>query len=87
MYTSHPETNELQNAIFHYLAESHAVNGTNFAFVDLYHLFSTIATTPEPFGYGNNGRSTCLVSEVTVVGGCDDPDKEVFYIRMYFFLF
>jgi phospholipase/lecithinase/hemolysin len=81
MYTSHPETIELQNLVFQYLAESHAVNGTNFAFVDLYHLFSSFAATPEAFGYGNNGTSTCLISANTVVGGCDNPDTEVFFIR------
>jgi len=78
MYTSHPETNLLQSRVFSYLRDSHAVNGTNFAFVNLEHLFSTIAADPTPFGYA--GNATCLVSANTIVGGCANPDTSVFYI-------
>ncbi|KAJ7257769.1 hypothetical protein C8J57DRAFT_1342727 [Mycena rebaudengoi] len=78
MYTSHPETNLLQTRVFQYLKESHAVNRTNFAFVNLERLFSTIARTPASFGYA--GNATCLVSASTSVGGCADPNRSVFYI-------
>ncbi|KAJ7347504.1 hypothetical protein DFH08DRAFT_779710 [Mycena albidolilacea] len=78
MYTSHPETDLLQSRIFAYLAASRAANGTNVAFVNLQRLFGTIAATPAPFGY--TGNPTCLVSANTIVGGCADPDRSVFYI-------
>ncbi|KAJ7626935.1 hypothetical protein FB45DRAFT_1081897 [Roridomyces roridus] len=78
MYTSHSETDALQSEVFAYLAASHAVNGTQFAFVNLERLFSTIAADPAEFGF--TGNATCLVSANTIVGGCDDPDRSVFYI-------
>ncbi|KAJ6608118.1 hypothetical protein B0H10DRAFT_2439228 [Mycena sp. CBHHK59/15] len=78
MYTSHPQTDLLQSQVFAYLKQSHVVNGTNFAFVNLARLFTTIADGPASFGY--TGNATCLVSANTIVGGCDDPDHSVFYI-------
>ncbi|KAJ6559862.1 hypothetical protein B0H19DRAFT_1145960 [Mycena capillaripes] len=78
MYTSHPETDLLQSRIFAYIAASRAANGTNVAFVNLERLFSTIAAEPAAFGY--TGNATCLVSANTIVGGCADPDRSVFYI-------
>ncbi|KAJ7034278.1 hypothetical protein C8F04DRAFT_1395543 [Mycena alexandri] len=78
MYTSHPETDELQSRVFAYLTASRATNGTNVAFVNLERLFSTIAAEPAAFGY--TGNATCLVSANTIVGGCADPDHSVFYI-------
>ncbi|KAL0563821.1 hypothetical protein V5O48_018244 [Marasmius crinis-equi] len=78
MYQSHPNTDILQNQIFAYLRESHSVNGTNFAFVNLERLFGSIAADPSPFGY--LGNPTCLVSVTSTVGGCSDPDHSVFYI-------
>lgn len=82
MYTSHPETDALQSSVFAYLAKSHAVNGTQFAFVNLQRMFGAIASEPAEFGY--TGNATCLVSANTIVGGCDDPDRSVFYIRECF---
>ncbi|KAJ7246782.1 hypothetical protein B0H12DRAFT_1325002 [Mycena haematopus] len=78
MYTSHPETDALQSRVFAYLAASRAANGTNVAFVNLERLFSTIAAAPAEFGY--TGNATCLISANTIVGGCADPDRSVFYI-------
>ncbi|KAK7462126.1 hypothetical protein VKT23_007729 [Stygiomarasmius scandens] len=78
MYKSHPNTDILQNRIFAYLRDSNAVNGTNFAFVNLERLFTAIANDPDSFGY--KGNATCLVSANTIVGGCDDPDHSVFWI-------
>ncbi|KAJ6461739.1 hypothetical protein C8R45DRAFT_1027834 [Mycena sanguinolenta] len=78
MYTSHPETDALQSSVFAYLAASRAANGTNVAFVNLEHLFSTIAAEPAEFGFA--GNATCLISANTIVGGCDNPDTSVFYI-------
>jgi phospholipase/lecithinase/hemolysin len=78
MYTSHPETDALQSRVFEYLAASRAANGTNVAFVNLEHLFGTIAAEPASFGYA--GNATCLISANTIVGGCTDPDHSVFYI-------
>ncbi|KAJ7127680.1 hypothetical protein C8R44DRAFT_873493 [Mycena epipterygia] len=78
MYESHPETDLLQSRVFAYLKESKTVNGTNFAFVNLERLFSTIAAEPANFGFA--GNATCLVSANTIVGGCADPDHSVFYI-------
>ncbi|KII84196.1 carbohydrate esterase family 16 protein [Plicaturopsis crispa FD-325 SS-3] len=80
MYTSHDETDLLQTRVFAYLRESHARNGTNFAFVNLQRLFQGILDDPSSFGYTGAGNSTCLVSATSSVGGCDDPDTEVFYI-------
>ncbi|THU75223.1 hypothetical protein K435DRAFT_814543, partial [Dendrothele bispora CBS 962.96] len=79
MYKSHPNTDILQNRVFSYLRDSKTVNGTNFAFVNLERLFTAIANDPEPFGY--KGNATCLISANTIVGGCDDPDHSVFWIR------
>ncbi|KAJ7465848.1 hypothetical protein B0H11DRAFT_2284787 [Mycena galericulata] len=78
MYTSHPETDALQSGVFAYLADSHAVNGTNFGFVNLARLFDAIAAAPADFGFV--GDATCLVNANTIVGGCTDPDRSVFYI-------
>ncbi|KAJ7167915.1 hypothetical protein C8R46DRAFT_898726 [Mycena filopes] len=78
MYTSHPETDLLQSRVFAYLAASRAANGTNVAFVNLQHLFGSIAAQPAAFGFA--GNATCLVSANTIVGGCADPDRSVFYI-------
>ncbi|KAF7311697.1 hypothetical protein MIND_00179500 [Mycena indigotica] len=78
MYTSHPETDLLQAAIFDYLRSAHSTNGTDFAFVDLHTLFAAISTAPADFGY--TGNATCLVSPNTIVGGCVDPERTVFYI-------
>ncbi|KAJ6555461.1 hypothetical protein DFH09DRAFT_1492825 [Mycena vulgaris] len=78
MYTSHTETDLLQSRVFAYLRDSHAANGTQFAFVNLQRLFGTIAAAPASFGYA--GNATCLVSANTIVGGCADPDRSVFYI-------
>jgi len=78
MYQSHPETDLLQSRVFTYLKDSRVANGTNFAFVNLERLFTTIADDPASFGY--TGNATCLVSANTIVGGCDDPDHSVFYI-------
>ncbi|KAF7313027.1 hypothetical protein MKEN_00987700 [Mycena kentingensis (nom. inval.)] len=78
MYTTHPETDLLQSTVFSYLRDSHAKNGTHFAFVNLNHLFNAIAASPAAFGY--SGNATCLVSANTIVGGCADPDRSVFYI-------
>jgi hypothetical protein len=82
MYQSHPETDLLQSRVFTYLKDSRVANGTNFAFVNLERLFTTIADDPASFGY--TGNATCLVSANTIVGGCDDPDHSVFYIRTSF---
>ncbi|KAJ7049521.1 hypothetical protein C8F01DRAFT_753654 [Mycena amicta] len=82
MYTSHPETDLLQSAIFAYLRASHSANQTNFAFANLNNLFDAIAATPAEFRY--TGNATCLVSANTIVGGCADPDRSVFYIREFF---
>ncbi|KAF5366395.1 hypothetical protein D9758_009757 [Tetrapyrgos nigripes] len=79
MYKSHPNTDILQNRVFAYLKESKAVNGTEFAFVNLETLFTAIADNPAAFGY--RGNPTCLVSANTIVGGCNDPDHSVFWIR------
>ncbi|KAF7352107.1 hypothetical protein MVEN_01173700 [Mycena venus] len=78
MYTSHPETDLLQSRVFAYLAASRTANGTNVAFVNLERLFSTIAAEPAAFGF--TGNATCLISANTIVGGCADPDRSVFYI-------
>ncbi|KAJ7181478.1 hypothetical protein C8R43DRAFT_969260 [Mycena crocata] len=78
MYTSHTETDLLQSRVFAYLKDSRAANGTNFAFVNLQRLFSTIAAEPAEFGY--EGNPTCLISANTIVGACTDPDHSVFYI-------
>ncbi|KAF8994659.1 hypothetical protein BDQ17DRAFT_1412480 [Cyathus striatus] len=78
MYRSHTNVNNLQSAVFNYLKESKQVNGTNFAFVNLEHLFTTIQNTPAAFGYA--GNATCLISANTIVGGCSNPDTSVFFI-------
>ncbi|KAF8064418.1 hypothetical protein FPV67DRAFT_1504971 [Lyophyllum atratum] len=78
MYKSHPNSDILQDNIFAYLRESHRVNGTAIAYVNLEHLFSAIASTPGPFGY--LGNPTCLVSTSTTAGGCSDADHSVFWI-------
>ncbi|KAH0580090.1 hypothetical protein H2248_002900 [Termitomyces sp. 'cryptogamus'] len=78
MYQSHPNTDILQDMVFGYLRESHQVNGTVFAYVNLQNLFSAIAGKPASFGY--LGNPTCLVSASTTVGGCSDPDHSVFWI-------
>jgi len=80
MYKSYNDTNTLQNKVFAYMRDAHLTNGTNFAFVDLYRLFSTILISPASFGYSGAGNSTCLISASTTVGGCSDPDLEVFFI-------
>lgn len=48
MYKSHTGTDELQNRIFAYLRDAHAVNGTNVAFVNLqtYVLCPTFDSAP-----------------------------------------
>jgi hypothetical protein len=96
MYHNVTQVNALQDQVFAYLRDSHTVNGTNFAFVNLNRsglcglrsihayfspsrLFNAIAAEPASFGY--KGNATCLVSANTIVGGCDDPDHSVFYIR------
>lgn len=45
-------------------------------------LFDSIAADPSAFGY--TGNATCLISANTIVGGCEDPDHSVFYIRKLF---
>ncbi|KAJ7592981.1 hypothetical protein C8J56DRAFT_486926 [Mycena floridula] len=78
MYTPHPNTEILQSRIFAYLRDSKTVNGTNWAFVDLERLFTSIAANPASFGY--KGNATCLISASTTVGGCNTPETSVFYI-------
>ena len=72
--------NAVQYPLFQELASLHTQNGVNFAWVDLSRLFGAITASMSDFGYTG---TTCLLSQNTTVGGCDDPDHFIYWIRQF----
>ncbi|KAJ7644157.1 hypothetical protein FB45DRAFT_897082 [Roridomyces roridus] len=70
-------TSTFQDVVQQGLQKAHAENGTNFATVNLYNLFTAIQSSPAEWGYTN---TTCLASQNFTTFGCDDPDRSIFYI-------
>ncbi|KAJ7069717.1 hypothetical protein C8F01DRAFT_524818 [Mycena amicta] len=77
LYTSNNITDAFQNVVHQGLQAAHAENGTNFVTVNFHNLYTAILDKPEAWGYNNN---TCLLSQNFTTGGCDDPDRSIFYI-------
>ncbi|EIN07776.1 hypothetical protein PUNSTDRAFT_144314 [Punctularia strigosozonata HHB-11173 SS5] len=72
--------NAVQHAVFAALVDQHSQNGVNFAWADLGRLFASItASNSSMTEFGYKGM-TCLLSQNTTVGGCDDPAHYVYWI-------
>jgi hypothetical protein len=75
--------NAVQDSVFATLVEQHSKNGVNFAWADLNRLFSRItASNASMAEFGYKGM-TCLLSQNTTIGACDDPDHYVYWIRRF----
>jgi len=77
VYFQENVTDTFQDVVQQGLQSAHAENGTNFATVNLFNLFTAIQDSPAEWGYTNN---TCLASQNFTTFGCDDPDRSIFYI-------
>ncbi|KAJ7505296.1 hypothetical protein B0H11DRAFT_1977949, partial [Mycena galericulata] len=78
VYFQENVTDTFQDVVQQGLQSAHVENGTNFATVNLYNLFTDIQSSPSEWGYTN---TTCLASQNFTTFGCDDPDHSIFYIQ------